>query len=137
MGFDFADGGHDRFADAGDDGFLGGAADEAIEIGTDGDARLAFELNTVLGHGVKGVSPLAFLGAIDDSGLDDREDGFQDVVSGEIDGRRAVEIQRDLRLVGRDEAHDHAGDIAPRPGSGLRGRGDRRGRRLGSRRSWG
>jgi hypothetical protein len=35
-----ADGGDDALADAGDDGILGGAADEAGEVGADGDAGL-------------------------------------------------------------------------------------------------
>ena len=48
------DGGDDAFADARDDGFLGGAADEAIEIGAHGDAGLGFDDDAVLGDAVDG-----------------------------------------------------------------------------------
>ena len=51
--FGGADGADDAFADAGDDGFFGGTADELVEIGADRDAGFHFELHAVLGDGVE------------------------------------------------------------------------------------
>ncbi len=48
-----ADGADDALADAGDDGVLGGAADEAVEVGAHGHAGLDQQADAVLGHGVE------------------------------------------------------------------------------------
>ena len=48
----------DALADAGDDGFLGGAADEPFELGPHGDAGLGPQLNAVAADGVEELPAL-------------------------------------------------------------------------------
>ena len=48
-----ADGLDDALADAGDDGLLGGAADEAVELGPHRDAGPGLELDAVLADAVE------------------------------------------------------------------------------------
>ena len=64
VGVGGTDGGDDAFADARDDGFLGRASDEPVEVRADGDARLDLELDAVLGDAVNGGAAAACAGAV-------------------------------------------------------------------------
>ena len=131
-----ADAGDDAFADTGDDGFFGGTADEALEVGADGDAGTDAEGDAVFGDGVD-LAATAHLrvGAVDDFGVDAGADGFDDgfagAFDGEVDGASAVEIQRDAGFVCGDEGKDDLGDVATSEVMGLKGIGENRNAGLG------
>jgi hypothetical protein len=90
IGIGRADGTDDAFANAGDDCFLRGAADEAVEVGADGDAGLDLDADAVLGNAIDAAAALGGVGAIDDLWIDASRDGFEDcfagAAGGEIDG---------------------------------------------------
>src|SRR5690606_33534544 len=94
VGLGRADGGDDALADAGDDGLLLGAADEAVEVGAHGHASLYLHLDAVLGHAVDGVAAGGGVGAVDDLGIDGGAHGLDDALAGalggEVDGAGAV-----------------------------------------------
>ena len=52
VGLGRADGVDDALADPGDDRLVGGAADQAVEVGAHGDLGLDLELDAVLGDAV-------------------------------------------------------------------------------------
>src|SRR5690606_37807590 len=93
-------------ADAGDDGFLGGAADEAGEVGAHGDAGAGLELYAVLGDGIDRVPPLRRARAVDDLRVHAGGDGLEDVAAGEVDGGADVPVEIDLGSLGGDEGAD-------------------------------
>src|SRR5690606_35907371 len=69
------------------------------------DAGGGDELDAVTGYG-------ADVGGLDHAGVHGDAHGVQDVTSGQVDGRGAVEGQRDARLVRGDERVDHPVDVA-------------------------
>ena len=81
-----ADGGDDALADAGDDGFFGGAADELLDVGADGDFGADLENDAVFGLPVDGLAAGLGVGDVDDFGIDGGLDGIEDVSAGEVDG---------------------------------------------------
>ena len=64
------------------------------------------ELDAVLGHGVDRR------GVVDDLGLHRHLHRLEHVAAGQVDGRGALEGQRDVGLVGRDQGVDHPHDVA-------------------------
>ena len=111
-----ADGADDAFADARDDRFLGGAADEAIEIRAHRDARLTLTPMPSLATPSMVVAPMDGIGRIDDFRIDAGADGFEDGLAGafggEVDGAGAIEVERDAGFVRGDEGEDDVADIA-------------------------
>ena len=116
IGIRRADGAHDPLAHAGDDGFLGRAAHEPVEMGANRDARLGFDADAVFGNAVDAGAAHGGVGAVDDLRVDAGLNGFQDglagALGGEVDGARPVEIEDDPGAVGHDEGQDHLGDVA-------------------------
>ena len=116
VGLRGADGGDDALADAGDDGFLLRAADEAVEIGADGDAGADLHLDAVLGDAVDGAAAGGRVRAVDDLRIDRGADGFDHAfagaLGGEVDGAGAVPIQRDAGFLRGDERLDGGDDVA-------------------------
>lgn len=124
-----ADTGDDAFADTGDDGFFGGTADEALEVGADGDAGADAQGDAIFGDGVDLAAAAHFrVRAVDDfgvnAGADSFDDGFAGAFDGEVDGASAVEIQRDAGFVCGDEGKDNLGDVATSKVVGLKGIGE-------------
>ncbi len=74
-----ANGGHDPFAHARDDGLLTGAAHQALDVGTDRDPGDGLELDPILGHGRNH-------GGLDDLGVDADAHRLQDITAGQVDG---------------------------------------------------
>src|SRR5690606_20905514 len=95
---------HHAFADARDDGFFAGAADEPIEVRADGDAGNRDQLDAVLGHGRDARR-------LDDLRQDRHLHGLKHVAAGQVDRGRALEGHVDVGLVGRDQRVDDAGDV--------------------------
>src|SRR5258708_22490917 len=77
-----ADGFDDALADASDDRFFGGPADEAFELGSHGHSGFATELNAVAANGVEERPALGRVGAIDDFRIDAGADGVENVAPG-------------------------------------------------------
>ena len=109
-----ADGLDDALADAGDDGFLGGAADEAVELGPHRDAGPGLELNAVLADAVERRPALGRVGAVDDLGVDAGLDGVEDVAAGQVDGGGRPPRQVHAGLVGGDDRRRRLGHVAAR-----------------------
>ena len=100
-----ADRGDDALAHSGEHGLFAGAADELFDVGTHGHSGLGDELDTVLSHCRYGRG-------VDNLGVDRHLHGFEHVAAGEVDGGCHLEVEGDIRLVGRNEGHYHLGDIA-------------------------
>ena len=100
-----ADGGHDALAHARQDRFLAGAADQLLDIGAYGDARLGDQLDAVLRHGRDGRG-------VDDLGVNRHLHGLEHVAAGQVDGRGHLEVQGDVGLVGGDERHHDLRHVA-------------------------
>ena len=114
-----ADGLDDALADAGDDRLLGGAADQAVELGPHRDAGPGLELNAVLAHAVERGPALGRIGAVDDLGIDAGLDGLEDVAAGQVDGGGDPPGQIHAGLVGGDHGRGHLRDVAAGRGNGL------------------
>ena len=102
-----ADRRHDALADARDDRRLARAAHEPVDIRAHRHARLDLELDAVLCDRRDDR-------CLDDLRIDAHLHRLQDVAPREVDGRAALERQRDLRAVRRDQRVDHLVDIAAR-----------------------
>ena len=107
-----ADGADDPLADARDDGFFPCAADEAIQVGPNGDARLGLDLNAVHRDAVHRHPALLRVGAVNHLRRHAGLHRCQHVASGEVNGAGAVERQCDVRLARRDERLDDATDVS-------------------------
>src|SRR5439155_14259370 len=118
VGLGGADGRHDAFTDARDDGFLGGAADKAVEVGAHGHAGLDLDGDAILGDGVDGVFARGGVWAIDDLGIDRGfygfEDGFSGAFGSEVNGAGAVVIEAYAGLFGSDEGQDDHFNVTAR-----------------------
>ena len=91
-----------------DDRFLGGPADELVEVGAHRDAGPHLELDAVFGHRIERLAATVLAGAIDHLGIDARLHRLADISAGQIDGGGQLEIEfLDLRLVGGDEGLHH------------------------------
>ncbi len=117
VGVGGADAGDDAFADAGDDSFLGGTADEAFEVGADGDTGADAEGDAIFGDGVNFTTAAHFgMWAVDDFGVDAGADsfdnGFAGAFDGEVDGAGAIEVEGDASFVRSDEGEHDLGDVA-------------------------
>ena len=116
VGIGGADGADDAFADAGDDGFLGGAADEAVEVGADGDARLDLEPMPSLATPSMVARPMAGLGQSMTFGLTLVVHGLEHGLAGAAVARSMAQarlkVERDARFVRGDERLDRVLDIA-------------------------
>src|SRR5207248_3675871 len=95
-----ADGGDDALADAGDDRLLGGAADQALDVGPHRHAGLDLELDAILGDGIDGHPAQGGVGHVDDLGVHAGLDCVEDVAAGQVDRRRGLPGQVDVGLVG-------------------------------------
>jgi len=98
--------------DAGDDGLLAGAADQLLDVGAHRDAGLCDQLDAVLGHGGHGRR-------VDHLGVDRHLHGLEHVAARQVDGRRHLEIQHDVGLLGRNQRVHHVRDVAAREVVGL------------------
>ena len=76
----------DTFADAGDDRFFGGTADEAFEFRSHRDAGFGQQLNAVLADRVEELLALGRIGAVDDFRIDAGANGFENIAASEVDG---------------------------------------------------
>jgi hypothetical protein len=100
------------FADAGDDRFLGGSADQAFDVGAHGDAGFDFQLDAVLGHAVDAVAAHGGAGDVDHFRIHAGLHGIENVAAGQIDGGRGLPGQIDVGLVGGDHGVDDALHVA-------------------------
>src|SRR5574344_3004909 len=107
VGLGAADGGHDAFADAGDDRFFPCAADELLNACAHRDAGDRVKLNTVEGD-------CAYARRFNDFRVHGHLHRFEHVAPGEVDRRRLLEVELDVRLVRGDERLDHAEDVTAR-----------------------
>ena len=98
-----ADGGHNAFADAGDDGFFRRAANETLQMRAHGHTRLGLDDDAVLGHPVNGDFAGGGIRTVDDlrinGGFHGFEDGFAGAFGRQINGASAVELKADAGLV--------------------------------------
>ena len=101
------DGGDDALADAGDDGFLAGAAHQALDVGAHGHAGLGAQLDTVLGHSGHG-------GRFNHLGQHAHLHGLEHVAAGQVDGAGGGEAQVDAGLLGGNQGVDDALDVTAR-----------------------
>ncbi len=102
-----ADGRDDAFAHPRDDRLLGGPADQLLDVRANRHPSANLQLHAVFGDGAQGgpLRPLG-VGAVDHLRIDARLHGVEHVAAGQIDGRRAVEIQVDVGAVGGDDRLD-------------------------------
>ena len=112
VGIRGADAGDDAFPHTGDDSFLRGTADKAVEIRAHRDAGTHTEGDAIFGDGVDfATTAHVRVRAVDDLWIDAGAHGFEDGLAGafasEVDGAGAVVVERDARFVRRDEGeHD-------------------------------
>src|SRR5207247_1130006 len=107
-----ADGGDNAFADARDDRLFRRTTDETVQVRADGHARLGLYDDAVLGHTVDRDFARRGIRTINDFRVDRRfhrfEDGLAGLLSGEVNGASAVELEVDSGLAGHDQrANDH------------------------------
>ena len=114
-----ADGLDDALADAGDDGLLGGPADQAVELGPHRHPRPGLELDAVLADAVERLLALGRVGAVDDLGIDADLDGLEHVAAGQVDGGGHAPGQVHAGLVGGDDRGRHLRHVAARQDVGL------------------
>ena len=111
-----ADGGDDALADAGDDGVLLRAADEAVEVGAHGHAGLDLELDAVLGHAVdRSAGRRSGFGQSMTLGLTEVRTASSTscpALGGEVDGAGAVPVERDAGLLRGDQRVHGRHDVA-------------------------
>ena len=107
VGFGGADGGDDTLANAGDDGFLAGAAHQAGDIRAHSDPGLGPQLDAVLCHGGDGRR-------LDDLGGNAHLHGLQHVASGQVNSAGFLKGHIDVGLLGGDHGLGHALDVAAR-----------------------
>ena len=97
-----ADGADNALADAGDDCFFGGAADEASEVSADGNAGFDEHADSIFGNGVEHGGAFGWIWAIDDFWVNARADGVIDVAAGKVDCGSPLEVEFDIGFVGGD-----------------------------------
>ena len=97
----------DSLSHACDDRRLTRAAHVSIEVRAHGDARLHVELDAVLRDALKDRR-------LDDPWSDRRLERFEHVTPRQVDGRRPLPLQRNLRTLGRDHGQRHLLDAAAR-----------------------
>ena len=107
-----ADRRNDALADTRQHGLLAGAADQLLDVGAHRDAGLCDQLDAVLGHGGHGRR-------VDHLGVDRHLHGLEHVAARQVDGRRHLEIQHDVGLLGRNQRVHHVRDVAAREVVGL------------------
>ena len=111
-----SDGGHDAFADAGDDRFLSRAANETFQMRAHGHPRLGFDDDAVFGHAVDGDFAGGGVRAVDDlrvdGGLHCFEHGLAGAFGREVDGAGAVEVEAEAGLFRRNERQHHHFNVA-------------------------
>jgi hypothetical protein len=90
-----------------DDRRLAGAADVAVEVGAHRDPRFDVELDAVLSDALEQRR-------LDDLGVHRGLQRFEHVAAREVDRRRALPLQRNLRALRRDHRQRHLVDVAAR-----------------------
>src|SRR5437588_11610345 len=90
---------NDALADAGDDGLLGGTADEPIELGAHRHAGTGLELNAVLADAIERGPALRRVGAVDDLRIHADTHSINDITAGDVDGRGRLPRQIHAGLV--------------------------------------
>ena len=95
------DGRDDAFANAGDDSFFAGTADELLDAGAHGDTRDGVELDTVEGH-------CGNLRGRDDFRVHGHLHGFEHVTARKVDCGGFFKVELDVSLVCCDERLDDA-----------------------------
>ncbi len=88
-----------------DDRFFGGSTDQLFQIGSDRYSGHHFQLDSILGDGGQGIaSAVAGVRAIDHFRMDTGPNRLQNIATGQINGRRLVEVEVDPRAMGSDQA---------------------------------
>ena len=100
-----ADRRNDALADTRQHGLLAGAADQLLDVGAHRDAGLCDQLDAVLGHGGHGRR-------VDHLGVDRHLHGLEHVAARQVDGRRHLEVEHDIGLLGRHEGVHHVRHVA-------------------------
>ena len=114
-----ADGVDDAFADAGDDRFFGGPADQALDVGAHGDAGFDVKLNAVLGDAVDGWLAEVRIGHVDDLGIHAGLHGIENIAAGQVDRGGGLPGKIDVGLVGGDHRVDRRAARCRRPDSAI------------------
>ena len=100
-----------------------GTADETIEVGANGDARLHLHLDTILGDGINRGATAGGIRHVDDLGADGSEHGLEDglvrTAGGNVDSTSAVPVEVEAGLLRSDEGLDSLHDIAARQEVGV------------------
>src|SRR5262245_37540278 len=107
-----ADGFHDAFADASDDCFFGGSADEPLEFRAHGYTGFGPQLNSIATASVEELPALRRIRAIDNLRVHARLDGIEDVATGQVNGGGGLPRQIHASLVGRDDGSGRLGHVA-------------------------
>eukprot|EP00913_Durusdinium_trenchii_P028411 g26639.t1 len=110
---------NDSLADAGDDRFFGGAADNLFQVDPHGHAGTHEYLNAVSRHRFQRLVPFARVGAVDHAGVDAGLHGFEEITPGEIDRLRRLPVDGNIGPVGGDQRGNHVGNVSPRQGMRL------------------
>ena len=113
VGLGRADGVDDPFADPGDDGLVGGTADQSVEVGADGHLGFHLELNAVLGDPVDRLAARRRVRAGDDLGIDAGLDGLEHIAARQVDRRGSLVRKRDIGAVGGDQGRTTLGTLPP------------------------
>ena len=100
-----ADRGDDALPDPGEDGLLPCAADQLPDIRAHGHPGFGDELNAVFGDG-------GHRRRLDHLGLNRHLHGLENITTGQVDGRCRLEVQFDIRLVGRNQGIGYPNDVA-------------------------
>ena len=98
-------------ADACDDSFLGGTANQLVDVGSHGHASAGFQQNSVACHRIKRHLTFASIRAIDHFRIDAGSDGFENITTGEVNCLSGLPVEIDVRAIRRDESPDHIGDV--------------------------
>ena len=92
-----------------------------LQVGAHGHAGADLQLDAVFGdRAQRRLLRLLRVGAVDHFGVDARPHRFQHVATGQVDGRRAVEVEIDVGPVRRDDRLNHVPARCRRPGNGPR-----------------
>ena len=118
IGISRADGTDDAFADTGDDGLLGRAANKPVEMRAHRDTRFDLGADAVLCHAVNCRSAHRRVRHVDHLWINTGANGFENRFSrsfrGQIDGAGTVKVERYAGLVSGDQGENHLTDITAR-----------------------
>ena len=113
--FGGTDGRDDALADAGNDRLFRRSANQLLQVRADRHPGSNAQFHAVLGDGAeRRLAAAARIGTIDDLRMDAGPHRIHHIASRQVDGRRSIEVQVDVRPMRRDDGMDHVHHVAAR-----------------------